>query len=124
MRLTATATYKRDPISFSLTARAVSKGVLNSEYIECTSGCPTSTADHTTINDNHLPGVVYLDVNARYAFKFKSTNMTAYFSAKNILNKDPPAIPTAANYANLSLGASGLYDVFGVMYRIGLRTQF
>jgi outer membrane receptor protein involved in Fe transport len=124
MRLTATATYQLDPISLSLTARAVTPGTLNSEYIECTTGCPTSTADHYTISDNHLPGMVYLDVNARYNFQMGSKNVTAYFSAKNIFNRDPPAIGTSSNYGNLALGASALYDVLGSVYRLGLRTQF
>ncbi len=39
-KLTATATYALDPITASLTARAISAGVTDATYIECASGCP------------------------------------------------------------------------------------
>ncbi len=54
-RFNATAGWENDAATVSFTARRLSSGVYSNAYIECTSGCPTSTAANQTINDNHIP---------------------------------------------------------------------
>ena len=120
-RLNMSATYTLDPVTFTLTARALSPGKLNNEYIECTSGCPVSTAAHITVNNNRLPGAFYLDANVNYAFDIASASTVAFFSVRNMLNHNPPAVATSPNYANLAIQASGLYDIQGAVFRAGLR---
>src|SRR5262249_32848371 len=60
-RFTATLSYNLDPVTASFTGRAVSSGTYNNSWITCTSGCPTSTIDNMTINDNHIAGAFYMD---------------------------------------------------------------
>ncbi len=120
-RLTMSATYQLDPVTFTLTGRAISSGVINSEYIECSTACPVSTAAHITVNKNRLPSAFYLDMNVNYAFDVAGAQSTAYFSVRNLLNHNPPGVATSPNYANLAIQASGLYDIQGAVFRAGLR---
>lgn len=123
-RVNVSATYDLDPITVTLTSRLLSSGVLNAEWIECTSGCPTSTASNVTVNNNRLPGAFYLDANISYAFDVGPARSTAYFTAKNIFNRDPATIPTVSNFQNLATGVAGIYDIFGTVFRAGLRFTY
>ncbi len=123
-RINVSATYNLEPVTVTLTGRALSSGLLSSEYIECTSGCPTSTAAALTVNNNQLPGAFYLDTNITYGFDIGSARSTAYFTVKNVFNRDPAQIPTVANYINLATGAAGLYDIMGTVFRAGLRFSY
>jgi iron complex outermembrane recepter protein len=120
-RLTVSGTYKLDALTSTLTARAVSGGTVNSQWIECSTSCPVSKAPNLTINDNHMAGAVYLDANINYDFNVGEANTTAFFAVKNIFNRDPELLATTANYGNLATGVSGLYDVMGTTFRAGLR---
>lgn len=123
-RMNVSVSYDLDPVTVSLTGRALSSGLLNAEWIECTSGCPTSTAQKVTVNNNRLPGAFYLDANINYGFDIGPARSTAYFTVKNIFNRDPAQIPTVANYINLATGVAGLYDIMGTVFRAGLRFNY
>ena len=118
-KLNVTASYSLDPVTVSLTARAVSAGLINATYIQCTSGCPTSTADHTTIDNNHLGGRAYFDASFTYKLPVESAQSELFVSVKNILNNDVPAIPTS--FLTSISATSPLYDPYGTVYRVGLR---
>ena len=123
-KLTTTATYALDPVSVSLTARAVSGGTVNSEYVQCTSACPLSTTDHITVNSNHLAGRFYLDANVSYKLDLgETTRGELFFSVRNMFNNDPPLGPTSVvSQYYVSTGASAaLYDQIGAVYRAGVR---
>ena len=119
-KLTVTASYALDPVTVSLTGRAVSAGVINATYIQCTSGCPTSTADHTTIDNNHLGGRAYLDANVSYKFLAgESSTAEMFFSVKNIFDNSFPAVPTS--FLTSISATSPLYDPLGTVFRTGIR---
>lgn len=120
-RALISASYKQAPWTFGLTARGVTSQVINNTWIECTSGCPASTADARTIDNNQYPGAIYLDMNVQYEFNVGAAKSNAYFSVRNLLDTDPKPDPTTANYGNLGLGVAGLYDVNGMVFRAGLR---
>jgi iron complex outermembrane receptor protein len=111
-------TWDFDKYSLTLTERWISAGVYSNEWIECQTNCPVSTDQHPTVNDNHVPGAVYLDIGGIYRI---NEHALAYFKIDNALNKDPaPAPQTDVGY-----GANPyLYDVLGRMYRIGARVSF
>ncbi len=117
-KLNMTASYSLDPVTISLTGRAISKTKINATYIECTSGCPTSTTDNTTINKNSVPGVFYMDANFSYRFDIGDSSADAFLSIKNVFDKDPPSPLGLSFLGNLS--APG-YDTFGTIFRAGLR---
>ena len=111
-------TYSTDKWSVTLTERFISDGVLNKQYIQCTSGCPLPTANNPTINNNFIPGAFYLAVGGSYNL---NDNFTLFGKIDNLTNLDPPAI--AATAAN-SMGVNpSLYDTAGRMYRIGIRAN-
>ena len=113
-----TESYDNDRVSLSLTERWFSAGVYNNEYIECNGNCPVPTAQHPTIDNNHMAGAFYFDVGGSYRI-FKG--VTAYFKVDNVFNKTP--VPSPAT--NVGYGANPfLYDVLGRTYRGGLRYNF
>lgn len=119
-KLNVTATYALDPVMLSVTGRGVSSGRINSEYVACASGCPAPTPDHPTINSNHISGAFYLDAGVTYKIQMGHTRSAdIFFSAKNLLNKDPPAIN--ASFLQSIANNSVLYDALGTTFRAGLR---
>lgn len=125
------AFYNLDPVSFNVTARGVSDGVISNAYTECQSACPTLTAPYYTINDNHIDGALYFDLSATYGFDLGDTGSTgeAYISIKNVFNNEPPLTANPANLgAENTVGYlqtnRGLYDFLGRTFRVGMRLAF
>jgi outer membrane receptor protein involved in Fe transport len=122
----ASFTYNLDPFTFTLTGRGVSSGTLLNSNIECTTGCPVSTASNRTINNNQLPGALYLDTNFAYdirSYADDGMEIEAFLNIKNIANKDPaivPAGPAGSAYGTISTN-QGVYDALGRVFRAGLR---
>jgi outer membrane receptor protein involved in Fe transport len=113
--------YDQGPTTISLTARGLSAGTYVNSYIQCSSGCPTSTANARTTDNNHIAGAFYLDT----ALSYKVTGSTTLFvTVENALNRDPPAVATTQNVGNAPKGINQtLYDVIGREYRAGVRLE-
>jgi outer membrane receptor protein involved in Fe transport len=118
-RYIASIGYDRDAFGVNLTARGVSKGSYSPAYVECTSGCPASTADNQTIDNNRLKGAVYFDA----SFTYKLTQQfEGFVVVENLANTDPVQVAYGPNLGSSPLTVnSTLYDVMGRTYRIGLR---
>lgn len=107
--------------------RYISAGVINTNYIQCTSNCPAPTINHPTINDNHIAGAIYVDLSGSYrVYESEAGNFgELYFRIDNLLNREPPA---AAQYGSNPFTYAGvnpaLYDVVGRFFRMGFRMQF
>jgi outer membrane receptor protein involved in Fe transport len=109
-------TYSVDKWSVTLTEQFISDGVLNKQYIQCTSGCPLPTANNPTINNNFIPGAFYLAIGGSYNL---DENWQVFGKIDNLTNVDPPAV--AATAANNNAVNPTLYDTAGRMYRVGVR---
>ncbi|WP_426181779.1 TonB-dependent receptor plug domain-containing protein [Rhizorhabdus sp. FW153] len=122
-RYTVDLTYSTEKFSTTFTARGVSSGVLDANYIQCTSGCPTSTASNRTINNNYIHGAVYFDANAQYKV---TPEIEAFVAIDNIINRDPaPASNPTLGIGSAQIGVSSLYyDVLGRSYRAGVRFKY
>ena len=118
-KLTATIAYNLDPVTVTLTGRAIPAGKIDATFIECTSGCPAATTDHPTININRIPGAFYLDANVTYKFDLGNAKSEFFIAAKNLFNKDPP--PLVTSYFANAAATGSLYDPLGTVYRVGLR---
>jgi outer membrane receptor protein involved in Fe transport len=121
----ATLAYSGDRISASLTGRGFSDGTYSNAFIECTTGCPVSTTDRTTINDNSLPGAFYMDASVAYKLQWGPTDLETFFSVTNLTNKDPamvPLGPAGISYAQTPTNPA-LYDILGRVYRVGVRMK-
>lgn len=111
--------YSDDRFSASVTGRGLSGGVADAAYIECTSSCPTSTADNMTINDNSLAGAFYVDLAAKYKLL---EGVETFISVDNVFNKDPAPTVPGTGVGSAQLGVSPLYyDVMGRSFRAGVR---
>ncbi len=124
-RITADETYENDSFSFTVTERWFSAGKLIDQYIECTSNCPISTDIVPTINDNHMPGALYLDIGGTYNI-YKGGDgrrLELYFKINNILDKDPTAAPQFGNLPIQNGTNPLLYDTLGRRFIVGVRFQ-
>lgn len=121
----ATLSYSGDRISAALTGRGFSDGTYSNAFIECSSSCPVSTTDRTTINDNTLPGAFYLDASVAYKMQWGPGDFETFFSVTNLTNKDPamvPLGPAGISYAQTPTNPA-LYDILGRIYRVGVRMK-
>lgn len=122
-RYMTSMTYDNGPFTGVLTLRGISDGTVNNAYIECQTGCPVSTAEHRTINNNYMPGAYWLDANITYHIRTVEEDghdIDMYLAVQNVLDRDPP--PDGDR--NLTFYPSGngmLYDLLGRTFRAGLR---
>ncbi len=120
------ATYTNDPFSFTLTGRGVSSGTILNSNIECKTGCPASTANNRTIDNNHLAGAFYFDANLAYSlssYKDNGLDIETFLNIKNLTNKDPvivPYGPAGSAYGTISTNQA-VYDSLGRVFRAGIR---
>lgn len=115
----AQATYDQGPVSVSVVGRGVSDGVYGVNYIECTSGCPTSTADNPTINTNHISGAFYVDLSATIK-PWKGGELV--FAVDNVADRAPSVAARGTGVGSGPLDTYGYYfDMIGRRYRVGLR---
>ena len=115
--------YTLNPVSVSFNARGFNAGVFNNNYIQCSSGCPTSTTNNTTIDDNHLDGALYFDLSATYRLQFDAADADLFFSVRNLTNRDAGIVPSGpgASVFSTNESNSALYDLMGRAFRAGIR---
>lgn len=124
-KYSAAMVYQLDHWNVQLTARGLGPGLYSNTNIECTVGCPTSTANNVTVSDNHIAGALYFDFAAGYKFDIGRANSEVFFNARNMFNKYPPVVakgPGATGYDFFPANAAQ-YDVLGAVFRLGLRVQ-
>ncbi|MGC4029889.1 MAG: TonB-dependent receptor [Steroidobacteraceae bacterium] len=120
-RVSTTATYTRNAVRGSLTARAFPHGLIATGAIECQTGCPASTPDKPTYDKAWLPGAFYLDGSFGYTFgKDGDRSWEAFFNVRNILDRDPPPVSVLIYQPNTQVG---VYDYLGRQFRIGVRAR-
>ena len=125
-RYLASVAYGNDPINIGFTLRGLSGGTYNNTYVECTSGCPISTANNRTINYNHIDGQMWVDMSLAYKFMHKDTDgtdMEAFLNIRNLMNSDPVVYargPSGSEHKAASYNVQ-LYDGIGRVFRAGFR---
>ena len=120
-----TATWRSDPWTLQLTARGVSSGKYDNTWVECASGCPASSINSRTINNNRVKGAYYLELAMAYDVpQIQGTQV--FFNIANALNRDPELVaygPAGSAYGNPSTNPN-LYDVLGRVFRAGVRFRY
>ncbi|PTQ07886.1 hypothetical protein CLG96_16925 [Sphingomonas oleivorans] len=122
-----TANYETGPWAFNVTGRGFSSGVYDNSFVECQTGCPASTVEHRTINDNDIDGAFYLDASVTHMFDVGPTKAQAFLFVRNLLNRDPVLVgngPTGNNTPAYAQTNRALYDVLGRVFRLGLRISY
>ncbi|WCT74007.1 TonB-dependent receptor [Sphingomonas naphthae] len=121
-RYSMSISYDNGPVSFSGTARGVSAGVVNNNFIECQSSCPTSTANNPTYSDISIAAATYFDMAVNYKFGAER-QYEMFFNVRNVANKDPAIVPngpTGNPYRSPAIDQTQ-YDVLGRVFRLGFR---
>jgi outer membrane receptor protein involved in Fe transport len=122
-----TANYELDSWSFNLIGRGFSGGVYDNNFIECTTGCPASTPQARTINDNQIAGQWYVDASITKKLKLGGSKVDLFLYVRNLLNSDPVLVgngPTGNNTPAYPMTNRNLYDVLGRVYRMGVRFEY
>jgi outer membrane receptor protein involved in Fe transport len=122
-RYRLSVTYERNLLSLNVVGRGLSDGVYNPTFIECTSGCPASTVDHRTVNENDIAGAFYVDASFTYGFRVAGTDAEAFLSVENLLDKDPAIVaggPDGSVYSDVRTNRS-MYDILGRRFQLGVR---
>jgi iron complex outermembrane receptor protein len=113
-------TYALDPISVTLAGRGFGSGNKDNRATECTSGCPVSSGNNPTINNNHMAGAFYIDASISYDF---NENGQLFFAVTNLTNLAPEPFVGISNPAGFFQPAinSVLYDPVGRSFRAGVK---
>ncbi|MEI9890852.1 MAG: TonB-dependent receptor, partial [Caulobacteraceae bacterium] len=113
--------YAQGPLSVTGTARGVTSSVVNTAYIQCTSGCPTSTGNNPTYSNIQVPSETYLDLALTYRFR---GGYEAFFNVRNIANLNPPVVaagPTGYSSWTNNPVSAGNFDTLGRVFSAGFR---
>jgi hypothetical protein len=110
-RWTAQANWERGPTTINLAARYIGKAKYDNTF----------TAED--INDNTVKPYVYFDLSARYRIDaFGSEDTEFSIGVRNLLDKDPPAVPT--DFIDAYKTNPIFYDVVGRFFFFGVSTKF
>ena len=113
----ANVNYSTPTFSGTVTGRGVSSGKYLANAIECTTGCPTSTSQFPTYDNNHVKGTFYVDLNLTQKVGVKNGSQAElFFNVTNLFDADPLLLPETGLAAN-----STFSDLLGRTFRVGVR---
>ena len=113
------ATYNRPEGSLTAVGRGVSAGKYAASGIECLTGCPPSTTQAPTYDDNTVSGVFYVDLNATMRFNAMGRGDGEFFvNVTNVFDATPLLLPETGMAANTTYS-----DMLGRAYRVGVRLR-
>ena len=110
--------YSTNTYSLTLQERWFSDGVYGTQYVVCSTGCPVSTSNNPTLNNNSMKGATYVDLAGSYNI---SKRIVAYFKIDNMFNISP--VPSPQTNTGLDVNPA-LYDTLGRFYHAGVRVSF
>jgi hypothetical protein len=113
------AGYDDDNVSITGVARGVSAGKYVANGIECQTGCPVSTTNFPTYDNNHVSGTFYVDLNTTFKFDaLGGKNGEFFVNVTNLFDGDPIILPETGLAAN-----STYSDLLGRAFRVGFRLK-
>jgi len=112
-RATFQATYSQGPLTVQLQERFINGGLYNKTF----------TPAQLSPEDNSIEDVWYTDLAITYDLPGPGEGSQAFVSINNLLNRDPPIVPTGATtYPRATNGL--LYDMIGRYYTAGVKLRF
>ena len=113
----ANLNYSTPTFSGTVTGRGVSSGKYLASAIECTTGCPTSSSQFPTYDDNSVKGTFYVDLNLTQKVPaWNASEAEFFFNVTNLFDADPLLLPETGLAAN-----STYSDLLGRSFRVGVR---
>src|SRR5690606_18694886 len=92
--------------------------------IECQTGCPASTPQNVTTDNNSVSAAFYVDLNLGYKIYVGDTSSSElFFNVRNLTNADPEITargPGGTSY-DFPPTSVGIYDTLGRVFRAGVR---
>ena len=118
-QIDASIDFSRGPFSTQLRAHWFTDGSYDNTMIGPDDPRYSITLPNS-INDNTLPGRMYLHWSAQYEFSLSNgIDMEVYGVVNNLTNEEPPPAPSSIGGYNPTL-----YDPLGRAYRVGVRMNF
>ena len=74
--------------------------------------------------NNDIDSVTYLDFTATYELVANGREFSPFVSIRNVLNEDPPVLESNWQGGHIFPTNTGLYDVVGRQYTVGVRFNF
>ncbi|WP_200888699.1 hypothetical protein, partial [Staphylococcus aureus] len=105
-----------ETFSATVTGRGVSSGKYVANGIECTSGCPVSTTNFPTYDNNRVSGLFYVDLNLSQTVRFGGNQAQFFVNVTNLFNRWPLLVPETGMAANTTYS-----DMLGRQFRAGIR---
>ncbi|MEE8663980.1 MAG: TonB-dependent receptor [Acetobacter sp.] len=114
------ATYSNKNYSITAIARGISSGNYSNSYVQCSGNCATYNANYPSINNNHVSGIFYFDMNFTYKLAFEGIGKAQIFlNITNLGNANPILLPDSGLAADSSYSS-----LLGRTYRGGVRLEF
>ena len=119
--------YDRGPLSINVQERYIGSGVIDITVDENGNPLPANATVNPNPTGNGLPGnkigaYFYTDLTASFKFG-PNRRYEAFITVNNLMDKDPPIIPTYFVSGTLATNAQ-LYDTIGRTYTAGVRFRF
>jgi iron complex outermembrane receptor protein len=121
-QLNGFATYTRGPFSGTVQVRYVGAGKL--EAVTAFGGAPVtpgspgySSANPNSINENHVPSEVYVNLSGTYDLKH---NLSLFANINNLFNQTPPIAPGGNGYPTNPV----YFDTYGMTWKVGVRFRY
>ncbi len=111
------ATLDTPRFSMTATGRGIGSGVYLNTNIECQTGCPVTTTQFQTVDNNKVAGAFYADFNLAAKVEVGRAKGELFFNVTNLLDRDPILIPIGDVQAN------NQSDILGRAFRVGVRFQ-
>jgi outer membrane receptor protein involved in Fe transport len=115
-KYTADLTYHNGPFAFFAQGRYISSGILDHTLVQSSVAIPGVQ----TINNNHVGGIFYLDLNLAYTVPVPG-NLQIYGGVQNVLDRAPPTTAVAFGRTGAVSLNPQLYDTLGRRYYLGVR---
>jgi iron complex outermembrane receptor protein len=113
------ATYDTPSYAVTAVARGVSAGKYDATGIECQTGCPLSTTQFPTYEDNSVSGAFYVDLNLTKKIEMGGSKRGEFFiNVTNVFDRWPLLLPETGLAANTTYS-----DLLGRAFRVGVRLQ-
>jgi iron complex outermembrane recepter protein len=111
--------YSNGPYSFFAQGRYIDSGILDHTLVES----PVAIAGKQTINDNHVGGAFYLDLNVSYNVEALG-DLNLYAEVQNAMDRAPPSVPSAIGRTGSASLNPQLFDSLGRRYVVGMKYKF
>jgi hypothetical protein len=118
-KYTAQLNYNNGSYSLFAQGRYLSSGILDHTLIQSSVAIPGVQ----TINDNHIGGIFYLDLNLAYNIPVAG-DLRIWAEVTNALDRAPPTTAAAFGRTGAASLNPTLYDIIGRRYVLGVLYRF